>query len=207
MSLIGCDKPLLSFCFNTDAQIWEQDMWNNQLSNRVHDVLAQRTNEIFPFPEKTSSQTCLKNIQIAQNKLNAECCNSDGTQYAICGLYKPPIQPTDEYHLKPRLNTHYQMRYPVHNLANIRNINIESDLLFPISTPWTADCLTIDQATNLSKCSQDDNRQLYREFHKPEINNSRYPNDDRTMFNNVTREIYSSIDNRNQYMLHSINRK
>lgn len=196
------DKPLLTFCFNTEAQIWEQDMWNVRVFNRVHDVLAQRTNQIFPFPEITANDACFKKIQIAQNQLNADCCNPEGGPYAICGLYKQPIQPTDEYHIKPLFNTHYEMVYPTNQLTNIKDVTLESDLIFGVDTPWTADCLTLDQATNLEKCHSEANKQLYRQFHSGEINSSRYPNDDRTIFNNVTREIYNSIDNRNQYILY-----
>jgi len=195
------DKPLLTFCFNTEAEIWDQDMWNNQLFNRVHDVLAQRTNQIFPFPESTTEEIYLKRIQNEQNELNANCCNPIGGQYAICGLSYAPLRPDDNNNVKPIYNSHYKMMYPTHEPTNIRNVCTESDLFFGLDTPWTKDCLTIDEAQRINKGNKESNRKLYRKYHANEIHHSTYPNADGNMFNNTTKEIYNSIDDRNRFMI------
>jgi hypothetical protein len=194
-------KPLLTFCFNTEAQIWEQDMWNNQLFNRIHDVLAQRTNQVFPIPEPVKEEVELRRIQDEQNQLNANCCNPGGGQYVICGLSYGPIRPDDNFDVKSIDNPHYRQIYPKHETANVRDVCLETELRYGLDTPWTKDCLTIDEAQKLSKDKMTSNRLLYREYHSNEVNQLQYPNVDRNMFNNVTKEIYKTIDDRNKYII------
>jgi hypothetical protein len=193
------EKPLLTFCFNTEADIWQQDMWNNQLFNRVYDVLAQRTNQVFPIPEPVIDESQLKRIQDEQNQLNANCCNPMGEQYKICGLFYAPIRPDDDSSVKSIYNSHYREVYPPPEPTNIRDVCMETDLFFGLGTPWTKDCLTIDEARQLSGNKKSSNRNLYRTYHSHEVNRSQYPNIDRNMFNNVTKEIYNSIDDRNDF--------
>lgn len=202
-------RPLLTFCFNTEAQIWEQDMWNSQIFNRVHDVLAQRTNQIFPIPEPTLDEPCLRKIQIAQDELNANCCNpgppeGQGGQYAICGLDTKPISPTDNHAIKPLYNTHYRMTYPMPETQNLRNVSVESDLFFALNTPWNTDSMTISQVQDLETTRPHSNKLLYRKYHAPEAQKSCYPDQNATLFGNITKEIYNTIDDRNKFMLHDI---
>jgi hypothetical protein len=185
-------RPLLTFCFNADGQIWEQDMWNNQILYRVHDILAQRTNQIFPHPEPVLDENCLLKIQTAQNQQSRP----------KCGLTPFPLRPDDNSILKSPYNSHYKMAYPPHQQTNIRDVDIESDLFMTVDTPLNRDCLTIDEARNLETGIQESNRQLYKTFHKHEIHSPAYPNLDRTIFDNVTKEIYSSVDTRNRFILY-----
>lgn len=187
--IIFNDKPLISFCFNETGDIWDQDMWNNQIFNRTYDVLAQRTNQIQPFPESTSNELCFKRIQNLQNQLNPYCNDLN---------YTRPIEPNDNYDIKSIYNTHYQLAPKQHQMVNLRNTENESEL-WTLGRPWTKDCPSQAEIQELRACRLDSNRELYRQFHKEEVNSSCYPNADRHMFHNTTKEIYNSVDNRNQF--------
>lgn len=151
-------KPLLTFCFNVDNQLWEQDLRNNQLFNRIYDMNDAKKNQVWLHPQQTSHNYYLSN-QI-NNKL----------EYAdkICGT---------------------------------KNIKIESNLIFPKNTPLTKDCLTIEEALNLTDLQSSSNRQIYQKYHRHEVNSPSYPNLDRNIFDNTTKEIHNSIDDRNQLII------
>ena len=194
-------RPLLSFCFNADDDIWEQDLWNKQLFNRVHDVLAQRTNQVFPIPEPTMDEVCLFRTQSEQNNLNQECNNNH--QGYLKPLTQIPLRPDDTPVLASTYNSHYKMAYPPHQMTNLRTIETESDLFFTMNTPYNQDCLDENDVERLKSGHMESNRQIYRKYHKNEVNASIYPNTDRTIFDNVTKEIYNTIDDRNRFILYS----
>lgn len=191
-------KPLITFCFNTDGDIWEQDMWNNQLFNRVHDVNAERTNQIQPFPEQTIHEVCHARVQRAQDELDLNCCNPDGGRMTLSKRIDCPIKPDDHYTVKSKYSSHYIMNYPKHKQINIRDIDKESELK-TLGVPLTYDCLTIDETRCLEDLKSNSNRQIYRGFHKTEVDKSCYPNLDIRMFHNTTKEIHNTIDDRNKF--------
>ena len=150
-------KPLTTFCFNINNQLWEQDLRNNQLFNRIHDMNDIKKNQIWLHPEQTSHNHLLNQIS---NKVE---------------------------------NTN--------KISETKNINIESNLIFPENINMTKDCLTIDEAVNLNNLRPLSNRQIYQRYHKHEVNSPSYPNLDRNIFDNTTKEINNSIDNRNQFII------
>lgn len=190
----GNDKPLITFCFNTDGDIWEQDMWNNQLFNRVHDVLSQRTNQIQPRSRPTSEEACFGRIQMAQDELD------DRTRTDQHFKINESIRPDDNFNVKSVYNNHYRMGIPKHQITNIRDIPAESDL-YTLGIPLTNDCMSLGEAQKLEEHRRPSEKHLYRTYHSHEVNSPCYPNLDRSIFHNTTKEIYNTIDNRNQYVL------
>lgn len=188
----GKRKPLVTFCFN-QGDIWEQDMWNNQLFNRHHDILAQRTNQIQPFPESTGANICFTRVQEHQNRLDKDCCPRG---YPLKMKYL--AQPDDYHSLTSQLNTHYLMDYPKHQMNNIRDLDDESRL------KTLGDYLDRDnfkdhesQWINNDKKRRQSNQSIYRDFHQNEVKSMSSRCEDR-FFDNTTKEIYNTTDKRNQ---------
>ncbi len=184
---INIDKPLLTFCFNTEAEIWEQDMYNNQLFNRVHDVLSHRTNQIFP------------NTNNNENKLNQSKHNYSNLKqnnYIMSQSFNKNIDLNDNFN-----ESYNSIPYPKLDHSNLMNTNLENDLIYGLNTPLMKECLTINEAININDGNKNSNRRLYRKYHSNEINHSQYPNIDNNLFNNVTKEIYKTIDDRNKFII------
>ena len=189
-------RPLITFCFNTEGDIWEQDMWNNQLFNRVHDVLSQRTNQIQPRPRPTIEEACFCCIQTAQDELDKNTCTDTDTDFKM----NKPIRPDDNFNIKSVYNNHYRMGVPKHQMTNIRQIQTESDL-YTLGVPWTNDCMSLTEAQKFEEHRKPSGKHLYRTYHNHEVNSPCYPNLDRSIFHNTTKEIDNTVDNRNQYIL------
>lgn len=81
--------------------------------------------------------------------------------------------------------------------SDIRNINVES-MLFLNDKVDRRDAITLDEAQNLNKNKYQSNQQLYRTYHNHEINSPCYPNMDRSIWDNTTKAIYQTIDERDR---------
>ena len=146
------NQPLVTFCFNAENQLWEQDMWNNQLLNRSLDSRLPQQSQFLPRPEPTVSRQKFTKDQPTT---------------------KPLTQPT-------------------------KNVNIESTLIHGQGT-LNKDCISLAEAQNLNSFKLENAQQLYRKFHSPEIDRSGYPDRDKKIFDNTSKEIYNSTDIRNQF--------
>ena len=140
----------ITFCFNAENQLWEQDMWNNHLLDRLFSNECV-TNAFIPRP------------QSATNKNN----------------FKTEPQWT------PQAST-------------LKNVEQESSLIYN-KKPITKDCLTLDEARNLINSKKESQTLLYRTYHSHESTQSTYPNINRSMFDNTTKNIHNSSDQRNKY--------
>jgi hypothetical protein len=132
--------------------------------------------------------------------------------------------------LKSDYNPYDQIILPSHDSVNLLNIRQESRLIFPLNAPQipidclkpatqrfplnvamsaphiaNRDCLTAQQIESLKRQRNASNRQLFQDYNRGEIRNSAYPNIDRNMFDNTSKELYKTRDDRNQFMLQTIN--
>ncbi len=178
------NSSLLTYCFNT-TDIWHQDVENMKLSNRVHDVLANRTNQVDEIPQPDKNTICQK-------------------QYNHKYLY-----PTETYTHQRLCSSMPSL--PKSDLSNLSNVVTESVLLFPIDKPPIQqghnrvdnhrDCISKPMLATLNNYQQSSNRQLFQNYNRPEINASTYPNCDSFMFDNSTKEILKTPDIRNRQIL------
>lgn len=79
--------------------------------------------------------------------------------------------------------------------SDIRDINVES-MLFLNDKLDNRDAMMLDEVQNLTKNQYQSNQQLYRTYHNHEINSPCYPNMDRSIWDNTTKAIYQTIDQR-----------
>lgn len=142
------NKPLVTFCFNINNQLWEQDLANDQLFNRIYDVHTSRKNQISSIPRQSLENYYQKHT-------------SNGQTYN-------------------------------QNVCQIRNIDIESKLIFNNDLILPKDCPTIQQIKNLNDLKSSSNKQIYHKYHKHEVNSLCYPNLDNQIFDN-TSEMHNCI--------------
>jgi hypothetical protein len=212
------DRPLLSFCVN-NSNIWPQDLENIKLDHRVQDVLAQRTNQIYPHP--LSSSPC---SNFAQEQIHLDPFGQKGLQFPNC------VDQNGHPSLQSYYSPYEQIILPASDNVNLLNIRTESRLIFPLNAPnvpigcltnpdgnkarntdgmsrhvSNRDCLTPWQTENLKAQRNASNRQLFQDFNRNEIRNSMYPDIDRNMFDNISKEIYKTRDDRNDFILWGIN--
>jgi hypothetical protein len=140
------NTPTFPFCFNINNEIWDQDIHNVYKMNWIHDVLSDRTSQVFPYPSQN-----FKNIAL--------------------------------------------------NTKNLLEINKDNDLRWSLDTPLTHDCSNdISIKNDIDSPHKESNKLLYREYHKTEINCNVYPNMDKHMFNNTTKEMFNTHDTRTSNM-------
>jgi hypothetical protein len=187
---------LLPYCTNEQSEIWERDLWNQQLIHRVTDVLAQRTNQVFPIPEPVVFALDLCKIQEAQERLNR--CGCDHNTYL-------PNRPDDHVDVQSVYNTHYRASYPKNNMTNIRNVPVENDLRFGLDVPWVQDLISSKEWDKLRRQSFDAVDQIYPDEPLRQIDFCDYPNSGRMVFNNVSKAFYNTPDDRNGLTLPLIN--
>ncbi len=205
------DRPLLSFCVN-NSNIWPQDLENTKLSHRVQDVLAQRTPMFDPRPIPTS--LC---DNFAQQRVLLDPFGDKGLQFPMC------VDSNGHPSLQSNYSPYEQIILPVNDTANLLDIRTESRLIFPLNAPQVPfdcvknpnianaphvsnrDCLTSQQIDTLKQQRQASNRQLFQDYNRSEARNSRYPDVDRNMFGNTSKEIYMTRDDRNDFILYGIN--
>ena len=137
---------------------------------------------------------CTHPLLKEQNDLARQTCENNNFKLS------QPIRPDDNYNVQSVYNNHYRMGVPKHQMTNIRNVQLESDL-YTLGTPWTNDCMSLTEAQTLEKHRHTSGKHLYKEYHAHEVNSPCYPNLDRSIFDNTTKEIYNTVDHRNQYVL------
>lgn len=170
------------YCF-PEASIWYYDDFNKSIFSRTYEVdtLVARTNELSWFQEPTQNQVCFKRVLAEQqyfDNQSPQCANAYDKNY----------------------NSHYELPVPEHDLANIRNVNIENSL-FRLGHLLDEDCLTdVQQATliNGKSISDDVLAQQFKYY-------TAFPNITKRVFDTNTSQLLKTVDNRNKYILYSNN--
>ena len=109
------DQPLITFCFNANNQLWEQDMWNNQMFNRLLDVKAEHHSQVFPRPEPTINRVKFvidKNVPKTQSSPPLKNIDTESTLiFTNNPLTKDCLSLTDAQNLHNNKSLHLRQLY------------------------------------------------------------------------------------------------
>ena len=108
-------QPLITFCFNADNQLWEQDMWNNQMFNRLLDVKAPQQTQVFPRPESTINRRTIAINQTVTPKQSPPPLKNIDTESTLIftnnPLTKDCLSLTDAQNLHNNKSLHLRQLY------------------------------------------------------------------------------------------------
>ena len=80
--------------------------------------------------------------------------------------------------------------------SSIRDI-VKEGQLFTIANKNRFDCFSPCETNVLESSREVSNRELYRRYHQHEIHSPCYPNQDKSVWNNITKAKFAIPDNRN----------